>query len=162
MEISFRHHCQRWLSRPQRLHMPFFSLASPKFGGIPLRASSIWSFVNRGFVSPDPESLPFPFCGFFAGGAESSPCAPESSFGPHLRLLPFFWPESWPPCEFPRSFSSWRNRSWASPISLMATIKASSSSGTPPRTLARSFRRFRQFHLRPRDRRYTGEHSPSI
>src|SRR6266699_5824003 len=65
--ISFRHHCHWWLPNPQRLHKLFFTGASRRFCGMPFRASSSCSFVNRGVPVPAAGVKVVPLVFFSAG-----------------------------------------------------------------------------------------------
>src|SRR5436853_2168354 len=94
IEISFRHHCQRWFKSPQRAQSSFFIRASTRLLGIPLNASSFCSLVNLGVLFPAEDAADV--LGFFETSAFSSRAS--SAFpAPHLRFPPFpLLPESFP------------------------------------------------------------------
>src|SRR5437016_14462215 len=52
IEISFRHHCQRWFESPQHAQSSFFIRASTRLLGMPLNASSFCSLINLGVLFP--------------------------------------------------------------------------------------------------------------
>src|SRR5436853_7365682 len=134
IEISFRHHCQRWFESPQRAQSSFFIRASTRLLGMPLNASSFCSLVNLGVLFPaedGAEVLGFFETGVFSSRASSAFPAPRLPFPP-LPLAP----ESFSPTECPRRSSSFKNCSRARPISLMAWTNSSSSVGTPPLQVA--------------------------
>src|SRR5436853_6032643 len=91
IEISFRHHCQRWFESPQRAQSSFFIRASTRLLGMPLNASSFCSLVNLGVLFPAEDAAEV--LGFFKPGA--FPSRQRWPFLPHaLPFLPFPWPQS--------------------------------------------------------------------
>src|SRR6266699_6911125 len=150
--ISFRHHCHWWFPNPQRLHRLFFTRASRRFCGTPLRASSSCSFENRGVPVPAAGVEVFPLV-FFSAGPSFFSCASEACPCPRLRFpFPCSAPELLLPIAVPALFSSRWCCSRTSPTSLIATTNSSSSLGIPPRIFTRSSRnsvdkpRWRVFH----------------
>src|SRR6266699_801541 len=138
--ISFRHHCHWWLPNPQRSHRLFFTRASRRFWGMPLRASSSYSFENQGVPVPAAGVEVVPLV-FFSAGPSFFSCASEACPCPRLHFpFPCPAPELLLPVTVPALFSSRWCCSRTSPTSLIAAINSSSSLGIPPRIFAKSSR----------------------